>query len=80
VPNFNIASLFFRRLRVGGVAISTNKPPESRAAWDASVRMLDGIGVRPVVDRVFPFDQLRPAFEWLEEGPIGKVLLEIRKS
>jgi NADPH2:quinone reductase len=77
VPNFNLASLMFRRLRVGGVAISTNTPAESRAAWDQSAKMLDRIGARPVVDRVFAFDQLPEAFERLEEGPIGKVLVKI---
>ena len=80
VPQFNLASLFFRRLRVGGVAISTNTPQESRAAWDASVRMLDKIGARPAVDRVFAFEQLPQAFERLEEGPIGKVLLRVGKQ
>jgi NADPH2:quinone reductase len=80
VPSFNLASLLFRRLRVGGVAIGTNTAAESRAAWDASVRMLGRVGAKPVVDRVFAFDQLPQAFERLEKGPIGKVLLRIREN
>jgi NADPH2:quinone reductase len=78
VPNFNLASLLFRRLRIGGVAIGTNTAAESRAAWDESVKMLERAGAKPVVDRVFGFDQLPQAFERLEERPIGKVLLKIR--
>jgi NADPH2:quinone reductase len=78
VPNFNLASLLFRRLRVGGVSLSTNSPADSRKAWEESVEMLERTGARPVVDRVFPFVALPQAFERLEEGPIGKVLLKIR--
>ena len=78
VPNFNLASLLFRRLRVGGVALSTYKPAESRAAWHATVDLLGRTGAKPVVDRVFAFEELPAAFERLEEGPIGKVVLGVR--
>jgi NADPH2:quinone reductase len=80
VPKFNLASLFFRRLRIGGVAISTYKPPAARAAWLAAVDLLGRTGARPVIDSVFPFDRLLGAFDRLAEGPIGKVLLDIRNS
>src|ERR1700722_651552 len=33
VPEFNTASLFFRRLRMGGVAVGAYVADESRAAW-----------------------------------------------
>ena len=33
VPNFNTGTLFFRRLRLGGVAVSTYTNAESQAAW-----------------------------------------------
>jgi NADPH:quinone reductase len=77
VPQFNTSTLLFRRLRVGGVAVGTYTPPESQAAWKRIVEMLERAGRRPLVDSVFPFDQLRAAFDRLEKGPMGKVVIAI---
>lgn len=77
VPNFNTASLFFRRLRMGGVAVGSYTNAESRAAWTEVVRLLARSGARPLVDSTFPFDQLPKAFERLARGPMGKVLLKV---
>ena len=33
-------------------------------------------GVGPLIDRVFPFDQLPAAFKRLAEGPMAKVIIE----
>jgi NADPH2:quinone reductase len=80
VPEFNTATMFFRRLRMGGVHVGSYQPAEARHAWDALVAMLRYSNARPIVDRIFPFEQLRPAFEHLASGPMGKVLLAIRPS
>ncbi len=80
VPEFNTASLFFRRLRIGGVAVGTYGPNDGQAAWREIVGLLNGTAARPLVDRVFPFDQLPAAFERLAQGPMGKVLLEVKAS
>jgi NADPH2:quinone reductase len=77
VPSFNTATLFFRRLRLGGVAIGAWTTAESRAAWQQVVELLARAGARPQVDKVFPFDQLPQAFERLAAGPMGKVLLAV---
>lgn len=77
VPEFNTASLFFRRLRIGGVAVGSYTHAESRAAWEAVLQLLDRSGARPLIDKVFPFDQLAAAFARLAEGPMGKVLIAI---
>ena len=37
VPSFNTATLFFRRLRLGGVAVGAWTNAESRAAWQQVV-------------------------------------------
>jgi NADPH:quinone reductase len=79
VPQFNSASLFFRRIRIGGVAVGSYTPAEARTAWAAVVGLLGKSGARPVVDRIFPFDQILPAFDRLTAGPMGKVLVEIGK-
>ncbi len=77
VPQFNTSTLLFRRLRIGGVAVGMYSRPEAHGAWRAVVRLLNQIGARPQIDRVFPFDLLPEAFERLGEGPMGKVLLRI---
>jgi NADPH:quinone reductase len=77
VPSFNTATLFFRRLRLGGVAVSAWSNAESRAAWQQVVDLLARADARPQVDNVFPFDQLPRAFERLAQGPMGKVLLAV---
>ena len=80
VPSFNTATLFFRRLRIGGVAVGAWSNAESRAAWQQVVELLTRAGARPQVDKVFPFDQLPQAFERLAQGPMGKVLLAVGSS
>ena len=40
VPQFNTAALFFRRIRLGGVAVGAYTNAEGRAAWDAVNRIM----------------------------------------
>jgi NADPH2:quinone reductase len=77
VPEFNTASLFFRRIRIGGVAVGAYTPAESRAAWTQIQETLDETGAKPEVDSVWPFDQLKEAFARLAQGPMGKVVLRV---
>lgn len=77
VPNFNTATLFFRRIRMGGVAVGAYASSESREAWRQVLALLSRSGARPQVDSVFPFGQLPQAFDWLARGPMGKVLLKV---
>lgn len=78
VPNFNTATLFFKRLRMGGVAVGAYTNEESRAAWQEVLRLLARAGARPLVDSTFAFEELPKAFERLAQGPMGKVLLQVR--
>jgi NADPH2:quinone reductase len=77
VPEFNTASLFFRRNRIGGVAVSDYTREAARATWGEIVRRLDAMGKRPVVDRVFPFEETKQAFARLGQGPLGKVVIRV---
>jgi NADPH:quinone reductase len=79
VPSFNTAALFFRRIRMGGVAVGASTPAESQENWRQVLALLARTGARPQVDQVFPFDQLPAAFERLAQGPMGKVLLAVGK-
>jgi NADPH2:quinone reductase len=78
VPEFNTASLFFRRLKIAGVAVGEYTNEEAHAAWNAVVARLNKTGERPLIDRVFRFDQLFDAFARLAHGPLGKVLLNVK--
>ena len=80
VPNFNTATLFFRRNRLGGVAASAYTNAESHAAWQEILGLLAHTGARPQVDQVFAFDQLPQAFERLAQGPMGKVLVAVKPA
>ncbi|MGO8678269.1 MAG: quinone oxidoreductase family protein [Limisphaerales bacterium] len=80
VPNFNTASLFFRRIRLGGVAVGAYSSSEALAAWREVVRLLSLAAARPQVDSVWPFEQLPRAFERLAQGPMGKVVLQVKEG
>ena len=77
VPSFNTASLFFRRNRIGGVAVSDFTAEQAQAAWKEITGRLNASGQKPVVDHVFEFEQVHEAFARLAEGPMGKVLVRV---
>ncbi len=77
VPEFNTASLFFRRNRVGGVAVSDFSPAAAQAAWKEIVSRLKAMGKRPVIDHVFSFAEVKQAFARLAQGPLGKVVVQV---
>ncbi|HEY5283328.1 MAG TPA: zinc-binding dehydrogenase [Polyangia bacterium] len=77
VPSFNTAALFFRRIRLGGVAVSANTNKESRAAWQETLALLGRTNTRPLIDSIFPFDQVPQAFARMAAGPMGKVVVRV---
>jgi NADPH2:quinone reductase len=77
VPEFNTATLLFRKNRIGGVSVGDYTPEEARAAWTQIINRLHAIGKRPVVDRVFRFEDVKAAFARLAQGPMGKVLVRV---
>ena len=77
VPNFNTATLFFRRNRIGGVSVGDYTAEQARAAWKEIVGHLQAAGKRPVIDGIFEFEDVPSAFRRLAEGPMGKVLVRV---
>ncbi len=77
VPEFNTATLFFRRNRIGGVSVGDYTPGAAQEAWKEIVARLDRQGSRPVIDHVFAFEEVKAAFARLAEGPMGKVLVRV---
>ncbi len=62
-----LSSASFRNITVG-----------DRAGLQELVRVVDGAGLKPVVDRVFAFAEAREAFAYLESGAhFGKVVIRV---
>ena len=78
VPEFNTGTLFFKRNRIGGVAVGDYTPQTATEAWGAIVERLSSTGARPVIDSVHPFEEVKAAFARLNDGPMGKVLVRVR--
>jgi NADPH2:quinone reductase len=77
VPEFNTATLFFRRNRIGGVAVGDYTPEQAQSSWKEIVKRLDAARQKPVIDNVYPFEEVKAAFARLNRGPMGKVLVRV---
>jgi NADPH2:quinone reductase len=77
VPDFNTASLLFRRIRIGGVSVGDYTAQATHRAWEEIVNRLDAMGQRPQVDTIVPFQDVKTGFVRLTRGPMGKVLVRV---
>jgi NADPH:quinone reductase-like Zn-dependent oxidoreductase len=41
------------------------------------VRAVDAIGLKPVIDHRYGFDELDAALDHLDRGPFGKIVLQV---
>jgi NADPH:quinone reductase-like Zn-dependent oxidoreductase len=65
-------NMIMRRLKVQGVLVGSRKMLEDAVAAVASK------GIRPVIDRIFPFDKVPEALAYIESGEkIGKVVIRV---
>lgn len=48
-----------------------------RRAFEDLVRMIDAHGVKPVIDRTYRFEDVPAAFDHLERGPFGKIVINV---
>jgi NADPH:quinone reductase-like Zn-dependent oxidoreductase len=46
-----------------------------RRAFERMNEAIDALGIKPVVDTVYPFAEVKRAFEHLEKGPFGKIVI-----
>lgn len=77
LPNA-IYCLFSHRLRIGAMAVGYYTADENHAARRNLLKVLARRGSRPLIEHVFPFEQLTQAFERLAGGPMGKVLMKVK--
>ncbi|OCH90148.1 NAD(P)-binding protein [Obba rivulosa] len=53
----------------------------SRAQFEAMNRLISANGIRPVIDKVFTFEEARKAYEYLEsQKHVGKVVIKVAKN
>ena len=80
VPEFNTASLLFRRIRMGGVSVGDYNAGQAHAIWKEIVGRLDALERRPQIDIVVPFEKVKEGFARLARGPMGKVLVRVQRT
>lgn len=76
-PEFNTATLLFRRIRIGGVSVGDYTAPAAQTAWKEIVHRLEMIGRRPLVDSIVSFEEVKKGFARLAQGPMGKVVVRV---
>jgi NADPH:quinone reductase-like Zn-dependent oxidoreductase len=71
----NPIPILMKSVRIQGVFVG------SRAMFEDMNRLIVGEGIRPVIDRVFPFSETPAAFKYLENAShFGKVVLSFGMS
>ena len=69
----NLIPLVMRQIRIQGIFVG------NREDFEAMNRAVEGNRLEPVIDRVFPFEHAREAFEYMREGRhFGKIVIRIR--
>jgi len=69
---FNPISVLMKAVRVQGVFVG------SRAMFEEMIRLIASAGIRPVIDRVFPFADVVAGFRYLESAAhFGKVVVRM---
>jgi NADPH:quinone reductase-like Zn-dependent oxidoreductase len=70
---FNPISILMKNIRLQGIFVG------SRRMLESMIRAIEANQLRPVIDRVFPFDQAVEALKYLEGGAhFGKVVIRIQ--
>jgi NADPH:quinone reductase-like Zn-dependent oxidoreductase len=72
VSDLRIAAIVMRQVRLQGITVGP------RAGFEAMARAIGQHRMEPAVDRVFPFEEARAAFDYLaEQRHFGKVCIKI---
>lgn len=67
----NLMPLIFRQTTIRGIAVAP------RSSFDRMNVFLNDHRIRPVIDKVYPFEQAREAYEHLARGAFGKVVIKV---
>jgi NADPH:quinone reductase-like Zn-dependent oxidoreductase len=67
----SLMPLIFRQTTIRGIAVAP------RSSFDRMNGFLNENEIRPVIDKVYPFEEARQAYEHLAKGAFGKVVIKI---
>ena len=62
----------FRQTTIRGIAVAP------RSSFDRMNPFLDQHRIKPVIDRIYGFDEAVQAYEHLARGPFGKIVIQVR--
>ncbi len=72
VKDLNVATIFGANAFIHGVTVG------SREHFESMTRAIEANGIKPVIDRRFPLDQSREAFECMKAGAhFGKIVVTV---
>jgi NADPH:quinone reductase-like Zn-dependent oxidoreductase len=66
-----ILSVTYKRAQIIGIGVG------HRRAQKDMVRAINRLGLKPVIDAVFLFEQAPEVFRRLKQGPFGKVVIHV---
>ncbi|EGK00209.1 zinc-dependent alcohol dehydrogenase family protein [Dysgonomonas gadei] len=69
--NASVFRLFSTRSTLIGIGVG------SRKSLEEMIRQIDILKIRPVIDRVYKFDEVPEAFKHLGKGAFGKIVIQI---
>jgi NADPH2:quinone reductase len=72
-----LGQLLFKQVRIEGVHVGKFTPPQAQAGWTEIVEMLGGAKARPLIDHIFPMEEVQEAFAHLSGGHLGKILVAV---
>ena len=71
----NPLKILFKRLQVHGIQVGDYTDSGVQGAWSQIVETLRKTEAKPLIDKVYPFDQVQEAFKHLRRGPMGKIVV-----
>ncbi|MCM2394712.1 NAD(P)-dependent alcohol dehydrogenase [Rhizobium sp. S95] len=66
--------MMLKRAIIQGISVG------HRQAFEDMNRAIDEHGIKPVIDKVYAFEDVRAAFDHLERGPFGKVVVRFKSE
>ncbi|WP_205826920.1 zinc-dependent alcohol dehydrogenase family protein [Mesorhizobium zhangyense] len=66
--------MMLKRAIIQGISVG------HRRAFEVMNRAIDEHGIKPVIDKVYAFEDARAAFDHLERGPFGKVVVRFKSE
>ncbi|GAA4482164.1 zinc-dependent alcohol dehydrogenase family protein [Gluconacetobacter asukensis] len=70
---FSAVPMMLKRAIIQGITVG------HRRAFEDMVRAIDARGIKPAIDEIYSFDAAPEAFNHLERGPFGKIVIDVLK-